>query len=283
VTETPLQNPLTARAKSLLHPSKQYYKVEVPWSYSNSDMKTVQKIQKDKIFNENVVSQWQTEKIAKFYTMVKCVSSWPAHFKNGQIVRQSGKPAHVSPTPRVTSQEADIVHRTLEAVCWFLVQAAWVLGQQRCEQPPQSWSIQQQGATIVPGAAVLTPASLILSSTTPSKLWLDACVLHQRTIFPSSQASNLLSLVAKKPHCLYSKPCHGVWTSAPLSSHPFTGWKHMASQIETPICTRLTTLQFQPVSKVFKVFVIPNLILETNTSSNYCLPFDYDTASEFST
>jgi len=57
VTETPLQNPLTARAKSLLHPSKQYYKVEVPWSYSNSDMKTVQKIQKDKIFNENVVSQ----------------------------------------------------------------------------------------------------------------------------------------------------------------------------------------------------------------------------------
>jgi len=87
LSETPLQNLLTARAKSLLHPSKHYYKVEVPWCYCNSNMKTVQKIQKDKLFNENLVSQWQTEKIAKFYTMAKCVSSWPAHFKNGQIFR----------------------------------------------------------------------------------------------------------------------------------------------------------------------------------------------------
>ena len=85
LSETHSQN-LTARAKSLLHPSKHYYKVEVPWCYCNSDMKTVQKIQKDKIFNENSVPQWQTEKIAK-YTMAKCVSSWPEHFKNGQIFR----------------------------------------------------------------------------------------------------------------------------------------------------------------------------------------------------
>jgi len=86
LSETPLQNLLTARAKSLLHPSKHYYKVEVPWCYCNSDKKTAQKIQKDKIFNENLVAQWQTEKIAK-YTMAKCVSSWLAHLKNGQIFR----------------------------------------------------------------------------------------------------------------------------------------------------------------------------------------------------
>ena len=57
LSETPLQNLLTARAKSLLHPSKHYYMVEVPWCYCNSNMKTVQKIQKDKLFNENLVSQ----------------------------------------------------------------------------------------------------------------------------------------------------------------------------------------------------------------------------------
>jgi len=87
LSETPSQNLLTARDKSILRPSKHYYKVEVPWCYCNSNMKTVQKIQKDKLFIENFVSQWQTENIAKFYTMAKCVSSWPAHFKNGQIFR----------------------------------------------------------------------------------------------------------------------------------------------------------------------------------------------------
>ena len=56
---------------------------------------------------------------------------------------------------------------------------------------------------LLSGTAVLIPASLTLTSTTPCELWLDACVLHQRTTFPSSQASNLLSFVAKDPHCLY--------------------------------------------------------------------------------
>ena len=54
-------------------------------------------------------------------------------------------------------------------------------------------------SALLEGAVVLTPASLILSSMTPCKLWLDACVLHQRTIFLSLPASNLLSFVAKKP------------------------------------------------------------------------------------
>jgi len=38
---------------------------------------------------------------------------------------------------------------------------------------------------------LLTPPS-----TTPCELWLDPCVLHQRTTFPSSQTSNQLSFVA---------------------------------------------------------------------------------------
>ena len=66
----------------------------------------------------------------------------------------------------------------------------------------------------------------------PCELWLDACVLHQRTTFQSSQASNLLTFVAKASHSL-STPCHGAWTSASLSSHPFTGWERKISQIES--------------------------------------------------
>ena len=36
----------------------------------------------------------------------------------------------------------------------------------------------------------------------PCELWLDPCVLLQRTIFLFSQESNLLSFVAEEPHCL---------------------------------------------------------------------------------
>jgi len=51
-----------------------------------SDMKTVQKIQKDKIYNENLILQWQTEKpkkwqkMAKFHKIAKWIFSWPAQF-----------------------------------------------------------------------------------------------------------------------------------------------------------------------------------------------------------
>ena len=54
-------------------------------------------------------------------------------------------------------------------------------------------------------------------SMTPCELWRDACVLHQRTTFQSSQASNLLSSVAEEPH--FSRtPCPRAWTPAPLSA-----------------------------------------------------------------
>jgi len=50
------------------------------------------KLQKDKIICENFILQCQSEKLVKFHKMVKCVFSWPAHFKNGQ----SGNPAQQS-------------------------------------------------------------------------------------------------------------------------------------------------------------------------------------------
>jgi len=44
-------------------------------------------------------------------------------------------------------------------------------------------------------------------------------------------------------HTVSSTPCHGAWTSAPLSTYLLTSWEWTASQIETPICTcRPTTI-----------------------------------------
>jgi len=51
-------------------------------------------------------------------------------------------------------------------------------------------------------SAVLIPALSTPPSTTPCEMWLDACALHQRITFHPSQASNLLSFVAVKLHCL---------------------------------------------------------------------------------
>ena len=87
-------------------------------------------------------------------------------------------------------------------------------------------------------AFLLTPASLTLS-TAPYELTLEACALHQQTIFLSSRASNLLSFVAKERHCLYT-PCHGTLTSASLSAHLFTGWEYAI----TSHCTRRTATRF---------------------------------------
>ena len=42
-------------------------------------------------------------------------------------------------------------------------------------------------------------------------------------------------------HTVSGTPCHGAWTSAPLSAHPSIECKRTAPQIETPICTRRTT------------------------------------------
>ena len=39
----------------------------MPWQYCSCDKKPVQKIQKAKILNENFISQWQTEKMAKCF------------------------------------------------------------------------------------------------------------------------------------------------------------------------------------------------------------------------
>jgi len=46
---------------------------------------------------------------------------------------------------------------------------------------------------------------------------------------------------SQRSHNVSSTPCHGPWTSAPLSAHLSTEWECTASQIETPIVTCGTT------------------------------------------
>ena len=88
VTETPLQNLLTARVKSLLHPLKQYCKVEVPRCYCNSDMKTVQKIQKDKIFKFIVIPPTHDFFLFERFRAMRCfVWLYYAYFWNGAFTR----------------------------------------------------------------------------------------------------------------------------------------------------------------------------------------------------
>ena len=85
LTETSAQN-LTERAKSLLHTSKQKGLNCHVVTVTMSDMNTVQKIKKDKIFDENLILQWQTKKWPNF-------TKWPYAFfvasvvKNGQNFR----------------------------------------------------------------------------------------------------------------------------------------------------------------------------------------------------
>ena len=81
------------------------------------------------------------------------------------------------------------------------------------------------------GVAVLTLASLTLPSTRSCEVGPDACVLDQRTNFRSSQASNLLSFVAKEP--IFSTSCHGAGTPVSLSAHLSIEWECTTSQNET--------------------------------------------------
>jgi len=83
-----------------------------------------------------------------------------------------------------------------------LAGSGWVAGAATLRAATLPLSIQQHITAFLSAATVLTPASLTLPKTTPCELWLDSCVLHKQTTSLFSRASNLLSFVAKEPHCL---------------------------------------------------------------------------------
>ena len=93
-------------------------------------------------------------------------------------------------------KKANITCHTPEATCWLQV-GCWSNNMAYSHPSPGSFDCR-----VLLGAALLIPASLTPPSTTPCELCVDACVLHQRTTFQSSQASNLLSFVTVEPHYL---------------------------------------------------------------------------------
>jgi len=145
--------------------------------------------------------------------------------------------AHVSPTPRVTSQEANITRRGPEAACWL-----W-LG---------CWSNNVANSHSIPGPF---DSRVLCSCLMPQCSYPPHWPHHQRRLancdwIPASYTSGQPSNPRRHPtcwassqwnHAVSSMPCDGAWTSAPLSTYLSIECKLMASQTETPICTCHTT------------------------------------------
>jgi len=125
----------------------------------------------------------------------------PALLLRAQIPRSNvGQVAHVSQTPWVTSQEANITRCTPEAAYWLWL-GCWSNKVANSHPLAMVFSTAEYCAPVWCRSA--HTRLFTLPATTSCELWLDACVLHQRTTFQSSQASKLLSFVAVEPHYLY--------------------------------------------------------------------------------
>ena len=111
-----------------------------------------------------------------------------------------GQDVYILPTPRVTSQKADIMRRILEVSCWLWL-GCLSNNSTNSHLSPGAFNIRKLLSCLVPQCSHTSHWSS-LTWMTLCELWLDACVLHQITTFQSSQASNLLSFIAKEPHCL---------------------------------------------------------------------------------
>ena len=93
-----------------------------------------------------------------------------------------------------------------------------------------------QSTALLFGAAVLIPASSTPPSTTPCELRLDACALHHRTTFQSSQASNLLSFVAMEPHSLWHALPWSLDICSTQRSPVLRVQMHVATNRDTHLC-----------------------------------------------
>ena len=147
-----------------------------------------------------------------------------------------GQVAHVLPTPWVTSQEANITRRTLEAVCWL-----W-LG---------CWSNNVVNSHPWPGhstAEYCTPVwchnahTRLIDPTINDALWIVTGCLHPTPVDNRPILAGIQPAEHRRRGATLSLGCrHGAWTPAPLSAHPSIGCSCTVPQIETPICARHTT------------------------------------------
>ena len=136
----------------------------------------------------------------------------------------------VSPTLWVTSQEADITRRAPEAACWLRL-GCWSNNPANSHPGLGSLNRRVLRACLVPQCSY-PPFRPRHQQRLANCDWMPAS-------FTSGQPSYWAS--SQWSHIDPSTSCHGAWTSAPLSAHPFIECKRTAPQVETPICTRRTT------------------------------------------
>jgi len=158
-----------------------------------------------------------------------------------QIPRSNvGQVAHVSPIPRVTSQEADITRRAPEAACWLRL-GCWSNNTAYSHPSPGPFNRRALRSCLVPECSY------------PPHWLCHQWRLANCGLMPASYTSGQFSNPRKHPTCwassqcshtVSSTPCHGAWRPAPLSAHQYIECRCTAPQIKTPICIRRTTHQF---------------------------------------
>jgi len=150
---------------------------------------------------------------------------------------------HISSTPRITSEKADITRRTLEAAFGASGSGAGTTKKRTATL-----------ALVHSTAGFCVPAWCRSAHTCPIAPVINDALQPVTGCLRSTPADNLLILAGIQPaswasshrsHTASSVRCHGAWTPAPFNAHLSTGCECTASQVETPFCThRKTTHQF---------------------------------------
>jgi len=150
-----------------------------------------------------------------------------------------GQVAHVSPTPWVTSQEADTTRRALEVACWLQL-GYWSNNSVNRHASRSALNRRVLRACLVPQCSY-PPHRPRHQLRLANWDWMPApytiVQLFNPRRHPTCWASSQWS------HTLSGTPCRGAWTSALLNAHPSFECKCMSPQIETLICARRTSHQ----------------------------------------
>ena len=115
----------------------------------------------------------------------------------------------------------------------LLAGSCWGGGSTTLRTATLTMSTQPQSTALLSGAAVSTPASLTLPSTTPCELWLDACVITSgQSSYPHRHPTSWAS--SQRSHIISSTPCHRAWLTQCSPVHPMG--MHGVSNRDTHLC-----------------------------------------------
>ena len=146
-----------------------------------------------------------------------------------------GQVAQVSSTHRVTSQKADITRRTLGTAYWLGLRC-WANNAANSHLGPGSFGSRVLRSCLLLQCSYLPHCPCQHQRRLANCDWLPASCTSRQSSDPRRHPTFWAS--SQRSHTVSSTPCHGTWTSAPLSAHLSTVWECTAPQIDTPIYTR---------------------------------------------